>query len=210
MSSGPIRVGRLLARTDAEGPGTRAAVWVQGCTIRCPGCFNPHLWTARGGADHTPDELAAWVDPGVEGVTLLGGEPFDQAGPLARFAKLIRARGQTVMTFTGHRVEDLRAGGDPAAAALLDQTDLLVDGPFLRDRLDVDRPWVGSRNQRFHALTPRYAGLVADLASGPGDRLEIRVSPDGRVSVNGWATEAGLDVVLDGLGRTRGRPDPRR
>jgi len=44
-----VRVARFIARTGAEGPGTRSALWVQGCTIRCPGCFNPHLWGARGG-----------------------------------------------------------------------------------------------------------------------------------------------------------------
>lgn len=195
-----ISVGRWLARTDAEGPGTRFAVWVQGCGIRCDGCFNPHLWSSRGGSEISAGELFALVPPDVEGVTLLGGEPFEQAVPLAEFARLVRARGQSVMTFTGFTLEELEMQDGRGSAALLEQTDLLVDGPYLAEEVDLLRPWVGSRNQRFHALTERYAALVVELSASP-DRLEIRVSADGRISVNGWATDEALDTLLAGLGR---------
>lgn len=199
-SEPPIRVARWIERTDAEGPGTRFALWVQGCALRCPGCFNPHLWSARGGTAMTPREVLAAVPADVDGVTLLGGEPFEQAGALAAFARLVRERGQNVMTFTGHTVEELR--GDADADALLAATDLLVDGPYVADDLDTARPWVGSRNQRFHALTPAYADLVAELEAGASaapDRIEVRVRPDGTLSVNGWARTADLETLLDGL-----------
>ena len=194
------RVARFIARTEAEGPGTRSALWVQGCTIRCPGCFNPHLWGARGGRTTTPERVLASIPLDVEGLTLLGGEPFEQPEPLAELARLVQARGQTVMTFTGYELDDLRSAGDSAVAALLEHTDLLVDGRFEVDRLDTARPWVGSTNQRFHALTARYAGLVDSLTALP-DRLEIHVAPSGRVEVNGWSDAASLEILLEGMRR---------
>ena len=177
MTRQSVRVARFIARTGAEGPGTRSALWVQGCTLRCPGCFNPHLWGVRDGRMTAPERIAADIPLDVEGLTLLGGEPFEQPGALAELARLVRARGQTVMTFTGYELDELRCAASPAVADLLNHTDLLVDGRFEVDRLDTARPWVGSTNQRFHALTDRYAGLVDRLAALP-DRLEIRVTPN--------------------------------
>lgn len=196
--TGVVRVSRFLDVTAAEGPGLRSAVWTQGCSIRCPGCFNPHTWAARGGEPMTPEELAGRVrtaaaEHGVQGLTLLGGEPFDQAGPLAEAAALVRAYGLSVMTFTGHVLEDLRAAGRPDHDALLAATDLLVDGPYRADLPERDRPWAGSTNQRFHHLTDRYAHL--DLGTLP-NRLELRVRPDGAVEVNGFATTAAIEELL--------------
>ncbi|CAM3049408.1 4Fe-4S single cluster domain-containing protein [Skermania piniformis] len=201
-----LLVARVLTATDAEGPGTRTAIWVQGCRIRCPGCFNPHLWGAAGGRRV---ELSGWLPPvlddaaagGVEGITLLGGEPFEQAAPLARLATAARERGLSVMTFSGYTYAELRrwAADRTDIAALLSHTDLLADGPFRADLLDHTRPWVGSSNQGLRALTPRYAGI--DVTRRP-DRVEIRIDRSGTVAVNGWADTDRLDLLLDDL---RGR-----
>lgn len=196
--SDPILLARILERTRAEGPGLRAALWVQGCTIRCRGCFNPHLWGRRGGTPVEPEDLLQRVPEDVEGVTLLGGEPFEQPAALARLAHLVQRRGQTVMTFTGYWLERLRCSRTPGVADLLAHTDLLVDGPFDVTAPDHQRPWVGSVNQRFHALTPRYTGLVSRLESVP-NRLEVRVDPTGAVSVNGWASTDALEALLERL-----------
>ncbi|GAA4716465.1 4Fe-4S single cluster domain-containing protein [Phytohabitans rumicis] len=197
-----VWLARFLASTRAEGPGERTAVWVQGCAIRCAGCFNPHLWSTRGGEPLPPDELAARVvDAGTDGLTLLGGEPFDQAAALSRVAAGVRAAGRSVMTFTGYRQEELSRAVDAGrddVAALLDATDLLVAGPFIADRIDRVRPWVGSTNQEFVLLTDRIAGSVEELWATP-DRLEILVGASGRIEVNGWATPDVLDQLLTDL-----------
>ena len=153
-----------------------------------------------------PERIAADIPLDVEGLTLLGGEPFEQAEPLAELARLVQGRRQTVMTFTGYELDELRSAASPAVIGLLNHTDLLVDGRFEVDRPDTTRPWVGSTNQRFHALTARYADLVDRLTSLP-DRLEIRIAPDGRVDVNGWADTASLEILFDGL-RRRPRAAP--
>ncbi|HET8646986.1 MAG TPA: 4Fe-4S cluster-binding domain-containing protein, partial [Vicinamibacteria bacterium] len=83
-----VRVAARVPVTEVEGPGARFALWVQGCSIRCPGCCNPHLFPARGevvSVDALVAEVKA-VRGRIEGLTLLGGEPFDQPAPLAVLA----------------------------------------------------------------------------------------------------------------------------
>jgi anaerobic ribonucleoside-triphosphate reductase activating protein len=197
-----LRVARVLPSTGAEGPGLRTAVWVQGCSIRCRGCFNPRLWSAAGGEPTAPGELLAIVlNAGTEGVTLLGGEPFDQAAPLSVLAGGVRSAGLSVVTFTGYsrdRLVDAAAAGRRDIADLLQATDLLIDGPYLADRPDPDRPWVGSTNQRFCFLTDRYRDLGDRLGVLP-DRIEVRIGADGTVAVNGWADPDALVELLEGL-----------
>ncbi|MFC9996854.1 4Fe-4S single cluster domain-containing protein [Nocardia sp. NPDC127526] len=197
----------MLTATEAEGPGRRTAIWVQGCTIRCRGCFNPHMWAAAGGtvvqvAEWIPRVLDEAAGAGVEGITLLGGEPFEQAAPLARLAAAAQARGLSVMTFTGYEYADLTewARRRRDIRDLLGRTDLLADGPFRADLLDRERPWVGSANQGLRALTERYRGL--ECVTAP-DRVEVRVGADGTIAVNGWSDVDALDALLADLG-TRG------
>lgn len=185
-----LNLHRIVDVTAAEGPGLRCAVWTQGCSVRCPGCFNPQTWTTRGGT------LMPWQDlvsrvlgiSGIEGVTLLGGEPFDQPGPLGEFAFAVREAGLSVMTFTGHVLEEL------PPSKLLASTDLLVDGPFLADRPEPARPWVGSVNQRFHFLTGRYDESIFSTPN----RLELTIAPDGAIELNGFATTEVLEALLEG------------
>lgn len=207
-----IRYARFLAATDAEGPGRRAALWLQGCSIRCPGCFNPQLWAARGATVAGTAKLAAQLvsqalEAGSEGVTLLGGEPFEQAAASAVVAQAFRAAGLSVMTFTGYVQEDLHrwTADRPDIADLLAATDLLADGPYLAGLPERRRPWIGSTNQRLTALTDRYRPLLDRIGTQP-DRLEIRVAPDGTIGVNGWAEADQLDALLAGLGRRADRP----
>jgi anaerobic ribonucleoside-triphosphate reductase activating protein len=204
-----VRVLRFLPATVAEGPGRRAALWVQGCSIRCPGCFNPHSWPADGGDPIHWAELAGAVREAaaahdIEGLTLLGGEPFDQAGPLASLAEAVQADGLSVMTFTGHVLGALQAEGREDWDRLLAATDLLVDGPYIAARPERRRPWVGSDNQRFWFLTDRYAHLAAGLDAVP-NRLEIRISRSGEVAVNGFASVAQLEDLLTGTAGPRRR-----
>ncbi|WP_248283184.1 4Fe-4S single cluster domain-containing protein [Cryobacterium arcticum] len=209
-----LRWSRFLAATAAEGPGIRSALWVQGCSVHCPGCFNPQLWAEIGGRVENTAVLAARFvadaqAAGVEGITLLGGEPFDQAAALASVAEAFRAAGLTVMTFSGYPLELLTewAATRPDIARLLAATDLLIDGPYLRDQPDAVRPWLGSTNQGIRALTPAYADEVARIEREGGlDRLEIRIHRDGRIDVNGWADDAALEDLLHDLGPRQDRP----
>ena len=185
-----LRVGARVPVTRAEGPGARYALWLQGCSIRCPGCCNPHLFEPSGGERVAAAVLVAemrGVRDEIEGLTVLGGEPFDQAEPLLPVLRGARDLGLSVAVFSGFTLEELRARSEPAVRDVLATIDVLVDGRYDASRPEVARMWVGSTNQRFHYFTDRYTSAIE--RPGPGEPLrsvEIRLGPDGRLSANGW------------------------
>jgi anaerobic ribonucleoside-triphosphate reductase activating protein len=185
MASDPaaIQVAMIVPRTEAEGPGLRYAVWVQGCPLRCVGCCNPEMLAFRPADRRDPDELIAEaVAAGVEGVSLLGGEPFAQAAGLATLAEGVRARGLSVMVFSGYTLAELREQG-PDAARLLAATDLLVDGRYDASRRTTTRRYIGSDNQVLHFLSPRYT--PEDPRLHASNTLELRLR-GGEITLNGW------------------------
>jgi anaerobic ribonucleoside-triphosphate reductase activating protein len=185
-----LRVGARCEATTAEGPGARYAVWLQGCSIRCTGCCNPHLFDRREGEGVDVSALlreVAGARDEIEGVSVLGGEPFDQAEELAPFVRGVRALRLGIIVFTGFTLEELRERNDPATGDVLAAADLLVDGRYDSSRPETHRMWVGSANQRFRYLTARYTSAIEEGPEGRREqRLEVRIAPDGRVQRNGW------------------------
>jgi anaerobic ribonucleoside-triphosphate reductase activating protein len=187
------RVAARVRDTEAEGPGRRWALWVQGCPLRCPGCCNPEMLPARArdGRDElvSVDELAreALDTPGIEGVSFLGGEPFAQAAPLAALAERVRAVGLSVMVFTGYTLAELEARED--ARALLAATDLLVDGRYDETLPETASRWIGSRNQGLHFLSDRYRADDPRFLRKNSVELRLRA---GVLTVNGWPAAARL------------------
>jgi len=183
-----VRVADIADATPCEGPGTRLALWVQGCQRRCEGCCNPEMFDEDGGRQVPVAELVrrgerAAAD-GAEGISLLGGEPFLQAGPLAELAEAAREQGLGVAVFTGYELEELQQSGDEDALRLLAATDLLVDGPYLHEQRSSRRRWIGSDNQRMHFLTDRYRDHPDILEDGT-QGVHIRIA-DGEVQLSGW------------------------
>jgi anaerobic ribonucleoside-triphosphate reductase activating protein len=159
-----IRLQRRAAPISVLGPGQRAVIWVQGCLRGCPECLAPEARDPWEGEDAAVDEVAAWTHAfvGLEGITLTGGEPFLQAGPLAAMLDLACAGvDYGVICYTGHTLEELRKG-PPAFRALLDRIDLLIDGPYLAEQHAPLR-WRSSANQRLLPLTDRYRALLDEL-----------------------------------------------
>jgi anaerobic ribonucleoside-triphosphate reductase activating protein len=195
MDAVVLSVAQIVPCTEAEGPGRRFALWFQGCPLRCPGCCNPEMLPFQGGQPMTLAEVLAQIDAaqeqGVEGVTLLGGEPLAHAAPAAALAWAVRQRGLSVMVFSGFTLEEARALPEPAVAELLGLTDILVDGPYLRDQPETRRRWIGSRNQRIHFLTDRYR--AEDDCWRRGNTLEIRLEA-GAVTVNGFPAPAAVGL----------------
>jgi anaerobic ribonucleoside-triphosphate reductase activating protein len=182
-----LRVAQIVPCTEAEGPGRRFALWFQGCPLRCPGCCNPEFIPFEGGESMLLADVLAGVDEargqGIEGITLLGGEPLAHAAGAAALATAVRERGLSVMVFSGYTIEDARGMRDPDVDAILAQTDILVDGPYVRELPDTARRWIGSTNQRIHFLTDRYR--ADDPCWREPNTLEIRVR-GAELSVNGF------------------------
>ena len=152
-----IQLASLVEESIVDGPGIRFTVFTQGCPHRCPGCHNPSTHLNVGGSYWSVDDILAIYDrhPTLDGMTLSGGEPFEQAGELAKVAAEVHARGDNIITYTGYRHEVLkkRAKDEPGIAALLAETDLLIDGRFMLAFKTLEAPFVGSSNQRLIALS---------------------------------------------------------
>ncbi len=143
------------------------------------------MFATDGGRDVEVDALAERIcaAPDVEGISVLGGEPFQQPGPLAALCQQVQAAGRSVMIYSGYRMEELQAQQDPAVAQLLAATDLLVDGRFEQALPESRRRWIGSTNQRVHFLTGRYRPDDARFAER--NTVELRWE-NGTLTINGW------------------------
>ena len=184
--SGALRIGSLIDATEAEGPGLRFVIWTQGCSLGCPDCCNPHLWNPRGGEDWSEESLWARIEaarvrhPALEGLTLVGGEPFEQDAPLAALCARARAAGLSVMAFSGYTLAELEARG----SRLLGEVDLLVDGRYEAARYTASRRWIGSTNQGLHFLSEAYA--PSDPRFTEPNHAEVRLDHRGVISVVGF------------------------
>ncbi|NLZ70657.1 MAG: anaerobic ribonucleoside-triphosphate reductase activating protein [Clostridiaceae bacterium] len=160
-----MRLAGLVHESITDGPGIRLAVFVQGCPHNCPGCHNPETHDPRGGRDITVVEIIRIYDdnPLLSGVTLSGGEPFEQAAALVPLARAIRERGGNVISYSGYTYEQLlkRAEADPAITDLLRASDWLIDGPFVLALRDLTLLFRGSSNQRILKLEPDGVGIVS-------------------------------------------------
>lgn len=182
-----LQIAQIVANTEAEGPGRRMAVWFQGCPLRCPGCCNPEMLNFVGGESKTVAEIIALVDSSVEGITLLGGEPFAHAAGASALAEAAKSRELSIMVFSGFTLEDLRAKQDADIGRLLSLTDILIDGPYRREQPESQRRWIGSCNQRIHFLSDRYS--PGDTCWQQPNTLELRLDANG-LSVNGFPSTA--------------------
>lgn len=155
-----IHIANWVPCTQAEGPGVRFALWVQGCPLRCPGCCNPEMFSDVAQQSYSiPDFfqkiLLAKKEHTIEGVTFLGGEPFAQAKACAELALLCQKEGLSVMVFSGYTWSELKQQGE-GAQSFLRSVDILVDGRYEKELHTEKRRWIGSTNQKVHFLTERY------------------------------------------------------
>jgi len=183
-----LNIAAIVDQTHAEGPGLRTAIWVQGCLKRCKECCNPDFLEIKPAHIMSIDEVCLLIESnhknyGIEGITLLGGEPFLQAKGLADIAKYTQGLGLSVMIFSGYRLEELDESGFAGAEKLLNYTDLLADGEFEPDKQETERNWVGSSNQNFHYISDRYNPKIEKATNHITN--EWRISSDNKLSGNG-------------------------
>ena len=144
----------------ANGPGVRVSLFVSGCTHRCPGCFNAEAWDFDYGTPFTQetiDKILEMMKPShIKGLTLLGGEPFEPQNQ-PEIVKLLRQLKtvypeKSVWAFSGYLFdEDIlagRLGPWEITNEYLKYLDVLVDGPFVMEKKDLNLRFRGSSNQR--------------------------------------------------------------
>ena len=187
-------------RSRANGPGVRYAIWFQGCSLGCPGGFNPETHDGEAPERQTADELVSEIvasagasdrsqgdadeRPGpraIEGITVSGGEPFEQPEGLLALVRGIRAESElSIIVFSGFTIEEIRQR--PLGADILAHLDVLIDGRYQAPER-LARHLRGSRNQEIHLLSDRYT--LAEIEATP--EAEIVIGPDGLVTISGVA-----------------------
>ena len=155
-----IRVLDIIEDTMVDGPGFRTSIYCAGCRHACPGCHNPQSWDFNGGHEMTTEQLLRIIeaDP-YANVTFTGGDPMYQAEGFAELAQAIHERtNKDIWCFTGFTYESLI---NDDQRELLENIDVLVDGPFIQRLHDPDLLFRGSSNQRLIDIPKTlYAGEV--------------------------------------------------
>ena len=195
-----LRVGARVPVTRVEGPGARYALWVQGCSIRCPGCCNPHLFDAAGGARRAPSRRC-WPRSGPPGPRSRASRswavsPSSRPRPWPASRQGPAALGLSVMVFSGYTLEELRARADERRGRrCCGPLDVLVDGRVRRDAAGAAPPLGGLHEPalplpdrlvtRPRSSAPRTARRCARSRSGSGNGRQAVGERLAR-AVRGW------------------------
>ena len=135
-----------------NGNGIRVSLWTAGCSIHCEECQNRQTWDFDSGIPFDEDALCELYDaldkPYIQGLTLTGGNPLDNASEILYICKSIKEKFPTkdIWLYSGYTFEQIQ--GMESARRILEYIDILVDGPYMKDKKDIALHWVGSSNQR--------------------------------------------------------------
>ena len=182
-----LNIANIKHRSQVNGPGLRSVVWVQGCTLKCPGCFNAHTHAHQAVKLVDPEELGQTLTEitDTEGVTISGGEPFQQAAACAILAETLQKSDRSVMVFTWYPYDHIENSTEDQIKAFLNHIDLLVAGPFMQ-KLCCHEPLRASRNQQVIFRTDRLRQAVRHTPThtplaemtADGDSLSFTGFPD--------------------------------
>jgi len=161
-----IRIAGLVEESIVDGPGIRLVVFTQGCNHNCVGCQNAHTHDFKGGYEMTIGDILALIreNPLVDGVTLSGGDPFEQAEACSYLANKVKDLGLNVVAYTGYTFEKLLS--NKVHMKLLKATDILIDGKFEISKKDLTLPFRGSTNQRIIDVKKSIENNKIELVGG--------------------------------------------
>lgn len=153
-----IRIHALLPRSQANGPGMRAVVWLQGCRLNCPGCFNPLTHPVDAGKSVSVDDLCEELlkdRDEIEGISISGGEPFLQEEALFELLTVMRSQSKlSIIVFSGFTFAELNA--EAGRERCLPLIDALVCGPYKEELPPDYEHFCSSSNQALVLLSERY------------------------------------------------------
>ena len=174
------------------GPGMRFVIWVQGCSIHCKGCWNREMWSFETKYEYSIDELVTKIrnTNTIEGVTILGGEPFDQYNECLQLVAQINKLDLSIILYTGYEIEELE---ETRKTDILKHVDILISGRFIENLRTMRGGLVGSSNQQVHFLTEKYSSK--DLADR--NESEISIDENGKITIYGYETDDLLQCTGD-------------
>lgn len=181
MSDTTIDIHSFIERSVSNGPGERFSIWFQGCTLGCPGCFNPETHAQVAEPKFSIRELLEKISKtcGIEGVTISGGEPFQQPSALLKLVQGIRYQKHlSTILFTGYQITELKRM--PVFEEVCAHIDVLIAGRFIRE-LRLGQNLIGSKNKEMHFFSSRYSKRDFEQVSP----AEVIISSDGSITLSG-------------------------
>lgn len=182
MSAKTLRIHHYEPLSQTNGPGIRFVIWLQGCTLRCPACYNPETHSESGGSLWTLNRLISAINPykdTIDGFTISGGEPFQQARNLSAFIERLRNDFlKTIIVFSGYEWDELKSF--PEMKSIKENIDVLIAGRYRND-LRVAKGLVGSENKTFHFFSNRLQ--LSDF--NPIPSTEIFLDKNGNIRISG-------------------------
>ena len=175
-----VRIHKIIKNTKVEGPKTRYCIWFQGCSRHCKSCWAKATWDFNNGTEYEAEDILKDIltTKNIDGVTFLGGEPFEQEEALEFLCEKVKEAGLSVVCFTGNQLENLKN----THTNILKNIDLLIDGEYIEEEKDYSRPWVGSKNQNYHFLTNRFDKNIINKYK---NKIEINIDKNGIIFING-------------------------
>lgn len=175
-------IGRVLSPVHSLGPGERVCLWTQGCSKKCDGCISPDLQPHHGST--IPNAILAQLlahlaeKGSCSGLTISGGDPFEQADDLLAILQLTRATFSDILVYTGFTIEEIQNGCSGASGiACLNYIDVLIDGRYQKHLNTPDCILRGSSNQRIHYLNTKVQEDYAEYME-KGRILETFIHDD--------------------------------
>lgn len=143
-----LRIAGIEEESIVDGPGIRMVIFTQGCNHNCIGCHNPETHSFHGGKLIDIDDIINMVKENslLDGITLSGGDPFEQSFECSTLARRVKELGLNVVTYSGYTFEEILANEN--FRELLLQTDILIDGKFDISEKSLMLQFRGSKNQR--------------------------------------------------------------
>lgn len=173
----------IVENEHLYGPGKRLLIYLKGCSLHCKGCINPHLWSFDGGQQIAEEEILQLCQKEkVDGITLHGGEPLDQAVELLKIVKLIKENGLSVILFTGYNKKELNSYQN----MIWNLSDIVIAGRFIFEKRNTNLQFRGSTNQRVYVHKGIYSGYK--IKDGFTTAI-VTIDDKGNLDVNGFLTE---------------------
>ncbi len=180
-----MNIAHIEEHSFIYGPGCRFVIWVQGCSIRCRGCWNKEMWSFENKTILSVQELLCKIKNEInyiEGITLLGGEPLDQFDEVLELLVECRKLGLSTMLFTGYEIFEIE---EKQMTLILENLDILITGRYDKTKRTLNHQWIGSTNQEIHYLTVRYN----NFKNINSNYVEFSIDDFGKIEIFGFPHE---------------------
>ena len=176
-----LNVYDIEEKSEIYGPGIRTVLWMQGCRLRCNGCWNKEMWAFEPHKLFHVEDLVEKIRNicGIEGITLIGGEPMHQSLELVKLVKEIKNLGMSVVLFTGFEFSELILEYE---IELWKISDIVICGRYEEEKRNIYLQWRGSENQKIIFNTNVYDQYTLI----EGNYCEINIDKNGEVTISGF------------------------